>query len=396
MSNRREPRPAVVAHVMECYLGLTETFIHEYLSAFHRVRPVVIARSLANLDAFVLPSGASLHVSPPRRGTPAWAVSAIKRRLRGGNPHLEGILAREGVQLIHAHFGPTACALFDVRRSMRLPLVTSFYGYDASLTPVVEQFRDRYRRLFDLGDVFLVEGPSMRKKLEALGCPSSKLRIQRIAIDPMRYRFRAREDPGTGPLTLLQCGRMVPKKGYATALRALADVRRHDKRLRFRIIGDGPERADLTELIRRLGLQETVRLLGACPRRVFLDELDRAHIYLQPSMMAPDGDSEGGAPTALLEAQASGLPVLATRHDDIPEIVREGQSALLSDPGDVGGLAANMTLLAAQPSRWASMGRAGRAHVEARHDVHRVVLDLEVLYTTLAETGRLAFLPQEC
>jgi len=372
-----------VAHFVECYLGLTETFIYDYLCAFTRVRPVIVARQLANLEGFGLPREASLHLSPPRRGSAAWAAAAVKRRLRGGAPHLEKILARERVRVIHAHFGPTACALFELKRRTGLPLVTSFYSYDASMTPVLAEFRDRYRQLFEVGDVFLVEGPAMKKKLESLGCPSSKLEIQRIGIDPKEYRFTVREDPGRAPLRLLQCGRMVPKKGYRTALGALAEARRHDGRLELRIIGDGPDRPQLEERIRELDLQEAVTLLGACPREVFREELDRAHLYLQPSVKASDGDSEGGAPTALLEAQAVGLPILTTRHDDIPQVVREGRSALLADEEDVGGLAANITLLAAEPLRWASMGRAGRAHIEARHDVRELAVDPEIMYATL-------------
>lgn len=378
----------VVAHVMECYLGLTETFIHEYLAGFRRVRPLVIARRFENLDLFPLPAAASLRRSPPRRGTPAWAAAAARRRLAGGEPHLERILADEGVRILHAHYGPTAAGLVEVRRRSRIPMVTSFYGYDASMEPVLEQMRDAYRRLFDAGDLFLAEGASMKRKLEALGCPSSRLRIQRIAIDPMRYRFREREDPGGAPVTLLQCGRLVPKKGYDVALRAFAEARRGDRRLRFRILGDGPERPAIERLVRELELDDAVTLLGSAPRRDFVEELERAHIYLQASRTAPDGDSEGGAPTTLLEAQACGLPIVATRHADIPEVVRENDSALLCEENDAGALAAAIGSLAASPARWGPMGRMGRAHVEACHDVRKLATDLEILYATVAETGR--------
>jgi len=118
-------------------------------------------------------------------------------------------------------------------------------------------------------------------------------------------------------------------------------------------------------------------------------EMEQAHIYVQPSRTAPDGDSEGGAPTALLEAQASGLPVVATRHADIPYVVREHDTALLSGEGDAAGLAANIVTLARDPSRWGPMGRAGRAFVEQHHDIGRLAKDLEVFYATLAETGRI-------
>lgn len=377
-----------VAHFVDSYLGLTETFIHDTLIAFRRVRPVVIARGTENMERFPLPRGATIHLSPPSRGSAAWASAALRRRLRGGDPHLERILERERIRVMHAHFGPTACALLETKRRVRLPLITSFYGYDASMISVIERLGEEYRRLFETGDAFLVEGAAMRRRLLDLGCPASKLRIHPIGIDPARYRFHAREGPREGPVWLLQCGRMVPKKGYPTGLQALREARRHDARLRLRIIGDGPERPAIERLIRELDLGEAVVLLGSRPRGVFLEELDRAHVYFQPSMTAPDGDSEGGAPTSLLEAQASGLPVLSTRHADIPEVVREGESALLTEEGDVDGLASGMVSLASRPEHWPSMGRAGREHVERRHDVRRLAAELEVLYGAVAGRAR--------
>lgn len=372
-----------VAHVVECYLGLTETFIHEYLAAFREVRPLVVARRFENLDLFPLPEGVLLHQSPPARGSAAWAAAALRRRLRGGEPHLEALLAGAKVSVVHAHYGPTACEVLETCARLELPLVTSFYGYDASMTGVLEEFADRYRALFTQGAAFLVEGSAMGRKLQDLGCPPDKLQLQRIAIDPQRYPFRARGTPGD-TVTVLQCGRMVPKKGYDLALRALAEARRRDPRLHLRILGDGPERENLTALLRELGLEGAVTLLGRGPRALFLEELARADLYLQPSRVAPDGDSEGGAPTTLLEAQACGVPVLSSRHADIPEIVREGESALLVDEEDVPGLAEALVTLARSPEGWAGMGRAGRAHVEAHHDVRKLAPRLEALYGTLS------------
>ena len=375
----REQAPIAVAHIVESYLGLTETFIYDPLTAFRRVRPVVIARRLEHLDRFPVPPGASLHRSPPARGTASWAIATLKRLLSSADTHLQGILRREGVRIVHAHFGPTACDVLDVIERARLPLVTSFYGYDLSMKEVLAGYHERYRRLFEVGAAFLVEGSSMKGKLEALGCPSPKIRIHRIGIDLARCRVRERA-AHEGDAALLMCGRMVPKKGFPIALRAVAEARSRGARLSLRLIGDGPDRPEVESLVRALSLDGAVTILGSQPREIFLEELSRADIYLQPSLTAPDGDSEGGAPTTLLEAQACGLPILTTRHADIPEIVREGASALLVEEGDVEGLAANIAALAASPGRWTPMGRAGRAHVEAEHDIHRLTASLEDLY----------------
>src|SRR6185436_14591908 len=123
---------------------------------------------------------------------------------------------------------------------------------------------------FAQGAAFLVEGNAMKGKLVELGCAPEKLHLQRIAIDPGRYPFRLRKPTSQGTVTFLQCGRMVPKKGYDLALRALAEARTRDPRLHLRILGDGPERERLTALRRELDLDGAVTFLGRGPRTLFL------------------------------------------------------------------------------------------------------------------------------
>jgi len=97
-------------------------------------------------------------------------------------------------------------------------------------------------------------------------------------------------------------------------------------------------------------------------------------------VLAEDGDAEGGAPVTITELSASGMPVVATRHCDIPQIVLDGRSGLLADERDVDGLAALLARICASPQTWEAMGRAGRAHVEERFDIRKQVRELERLY----------------
>jgi colanic acid/amylovoran biosynthesis glycosyltransferase len=98
---------------------------------------------------------------------------------------------------------------------------------------------------------------------------------------------------------------------------------------------------------------------------------------------AQDGDSEGGAPTVILEAQAAGMPVIATNHADIPNIVVPGQSALLSNERDVEGLVKNIAHLLDHPEQWEIMGKEGRAFVEKFHDIKKEAEALEQKYRSL-------------
>ena len=122
---------------------------------------------------------------------------------------------------------------------------------------------------------------------------------------------------------------------------------------------------------------------GVLPYDQVLREMAACHVLLQPSVTAADGDSEGGAPVTLLDAQAAGLPVVATRHADIPEYVRDGHSGLLSPEGDLEALTESLYLMLTDQGRWAEMGRAGREHVERGYDARRQCAALEDIYSTL-------------
>jgi colanic acid/amylovoran biosynthesis glycosyltransferase len=185
------------------------------------------------------------------------------------------------------------------------------------------------------------------------------------------------------PARLLFCGRLTEKKGLLDALEAVAAVRARHPQVEFRILGDGEERPRAERLIMSLGLRDCVRLLGLQPYEIVQRELAAADILLAPSRTASDGDSEGGAPTILLEAQAAGLPVVATTHADIPYVVVAGKSGLLAPEGDPAALAECLRSLLETPERWAEMGRAGRRHVEQEHDVRTTAAGLEETYFAL-------------
>lgn len=172
----------------------------------------------------------------------------------------------------------------------------------------------------------------------------------------------------------------MKKKGLIYALQALKQVARDLPCLELRIIGDGPLRKQLQMYTARAGLKSHVTWLGYQPHNVFAEELEHAHIFIQPSVTSRTGDSEGGAPTTLLEAQASGIPVLATLHADIPEVVLDQGSGYLVPERDVDALAEKLLYLATHPESWHSMGCIGRRHIEQNYEIRTVTHSLETLY----------------
>lgn len=378
-----------VGHFRTRYLQLTETFIYQYLTNHDRYDPYVAALYEENLDKFPFEPRYTLSEFD---GTRPW--DRLYRRLPDtpfGNPFYGRVIEKHSPDVIHAHFGPTGAMLSAYRRDDR-PLVTSFYGYDAS--EAVQQsegvsdrlktqyYKQLYKPLFQRGDLFLVEGPAMREKLIHLGCPPEKIKLQRIAIDTSQIEPQYPETVDT----VLMVGRFVEKKGMPDGIRAFAEVFA-DTDVELRIVGggatDGYSRDELARLAANCGVSDQVTFTGYLPYDEYLEEIRSCDVLLTPSKTASSGDSEGGAPTVLLEAQAAGKPIVGTTHADIPYVVINGMTGLLTPPGEVRGLADSLGQLRDDPSLLSQLGQNGRENMIERHDVSSLVVDLENRYDSL-------------
>ena len=374
---------SIIAHIHNCFFEKSETFIHNVTANLRRFYPVFIAWEYHNLDQFPIPLADrfSLTLTP---GSWRWLLQGAGRRFLGREIPAERFLKKRQARLLHAHFGHDGIWALPLKRALRLPLITTFYGHDMSQAASLAGCEKGYPRLFAEGDLFLVEGPHMKKRLNEIGCPAEKIEIQRIAIPLARLPFHPRLPRKKGEKTiLLFSGRFVEKKGLGLALQALRLARGRHPDFEFRIIGDGPLRPEIEREIHDHGMSAYVRLLGFLNYSDYLEQMQNADLFLHPSVTAADGDSEGGAPTTILEAQALGLPVLSTRHADIPNVVIPGESALLSDERDIQGLAANIMRLLKERDSWSRMGESGRRHVEENHDVAREIPRLESRYAEL-------------
>jgi colanic acid/amylovoran biosynthesis glycosyltransferase len=368
-----------VAHLLRAYLGQTVTFVWQYISQLERVKPVVICEEVMNLDQFPLKNGL---IKPLSKG---WLTSFPVKYRHHKLPSLyllakaKNILRDQNISVMHAHFGHNGADYVDISKSLNIPLITTFYGHDLSKFSSIELYKDSYKRLFEYGNLFLVEGPSMKKKLVALGCPENKISIQRIAIDISRYKFISSQWNKQRHIKLLFIGRFVDKKGLEYALRAVARLRTEYK-FEFRIVGFGPLEKDLKLLCHKLNLDDHVVWLGRKSYSEMLGELHHADVLIQPSVTAPDGESEGGAPTVLLEAQACGVPIISTYHADIPYVTVPDKSAFLVPEKDTVALAEKLKFLFDNPDIWAEMGRIGRLHIEEKHSIKKEVKTLEDRY----------------
>ena len=373
----------VVAHLTNGYLPLTQTWLyHNQIINLKRYEPIVIAQSTMNLDKFPTQNAYSI----PKRSIISKIFNMIHIKLTGSykTRYFENIIKENNVELLHAHFGTEGVRYLKLKKNLDIPLITTFYGSDVSMNPKKSYCKKQYIRLFKEGNLFLTEGNNMKQELIKLGCPENKIIIQHLGVDLTTFNFTPRTLPEDGNIVILIAGSFREKKGIPYAIQTFSKVREDHPNIQLRVLGDGPLRNKIESLIAELDISDSVTLLGYQSHDVFLNEAKNAHIFMLPSITAHNGDTEGGAPVAILEAQATGLPVISSYHADIPEVVVYGKSALLAPERDVETLAKHLEYLVEHPDVWSAMGRAGREHVEQEYDVIVQVGKLEEMYDGLS------------
>ncbi|HWJ30791.1 MAG TPA: glycosyltransferase [Gaiellaceae bacterium] len=311
-----------------------------------------------------------LDDQPLEPGSRAGVVARLGRRvlLRGlGRDMLAVRFAPEyleALRLSHAdvllaEFGPVGVQAMDACHTLGVPLVVHFHGYDVSSRDVLAVFGESYRRLF--GEAAAVVAPStdLSRRLLELGAPPERLHHSANGVDCARFTAG---DPASAPPTFVAVGRLVEKKRPDLTITAFAQMAagRHGPHLR--IVGEGPLRDSCEALASRL-CPGAVDFLGEQPHDVVARELRGARAFVQHSAVAANGDVEG-MPVAVLEAGASGLAAVATRHGGIGEVVVDGETGFLVEEHDVDAMAARMATLADDPVLAGRLGRAARSRIE--------------------------------
>lgn len=299
----------------------------------------------------------------------AEAIHAIPR-LRGCPVHYD---------IVHAHFGLTGLLALALRRARILtgPLVTTFHGVDLTRDPALRG-PSLYVPLFESGEQFTVNSTFSEQRALSLGAPPERVHKIPAGVEVSTIPFDSRSwRPGT-PIRLLSVGRLEPVKGLRFGLTAVAQLvgRGHD--VQYTIVGAGRLDTKLREEADRLGIADRVRFTGSIPYHDVLEEYGRNHVFLMPGVVTGDGQQEAQG-RVLVEAQASGMPVVATRVGGIPETLGDG-AGFLVEPEEPNALADAVEHLLEIQDRWAEIGLAGRRHVEQGFDAESLLDGLMEVY----------------
>jgi glycosyltransferase involved in cell wall biosynthesis len=369
--------PQRVLIYRDILLPRSETFIVNQAEGLKRYQPYYAGTT--KIDGLTLPEERTLLLHGSgllgKLGNEAYRRSGV-------SPRVTKILMRVRPRLVHAHFGFDATHVLRLCRAFRLPLVVTLHDYDvtssdADLLSLSPHYADYIRRRPELSrraTRFLAVSQHIKEMAIARGFSPEKIVVHYIGVDTEVFRptpGRARE-----PIVLF-VGRLVPKKGAEYLVRAMAEVQRYHPGVELVVVGTGP----LLEALREQAASslKAYRFVGAQSPAEVRTWLERASIFCAPSVTAPSGETEG-LPITVLEALASGCPVVSTVHAGIPEAVKHGENGFLAPEGDSELLGRHLLELVANRDLADRFGRSARSRVLERFDLRQQTAVLETLY----------------
>ena len=360
---------------------VSETFITEQAQAMRRYRPLYLGR-LRFGDG---PAGAESTALADLRGGWTWPRIVRQMLTRETGPYVQA-LGKRRPSLVHAHFGIDGVYALPLARRLGVPLVTTFHGYDATLStaallssPAWANYPLFRRRLARQGDLFVCVSSFIRERVLGMGFPAARTVLHYVGVDCGTIQAR---DAGEEGAFVLFVGRLVEMKGAAVLLDAFARLAPRHPDVTLVMIGDGELRGSLQKRAGALGLGERVRFLGARPRVEVLAWMRRATMLVMPSVQTQSGRREGLGMVSL-EAAATALPVIGSRTGGLPESLVDGVTGFLVPERDAGALAERIAALLDNPELRGRFGAAGRARVEREFDLGRQTALLEGMYDGL-------------
>jgi glycosyltransferase involved in cell wall biosynthesis len=292
---------------------------------------------------------------------------------------LPEVLVAQRIDVAHVYYGHKAVKYLEMLRHWGGPWLVSFHGVDVSKSTEDGTTTAQLIEVFREARLVLARSHSLLAELRALGCPEEKLRLNATPIPLGDFAVIPREIPAEGAWRLVQASRLISKKGLMTTLEALSKVVPDFPKIHFTLCGDGPLKEAFLARRDALGLQAHVTVLGWVDQAKLKKEYAQSHIFLHPSETTESNDQEG-IPNAMLEAMATGLPVLATQHGGIPEAVTHEQDGLLVPERDPVALASALRRLLGDPSLWQRLSVNAAASVRAKFGLVEQIGILEDCY----------------
>jgi colanic acid/amylovoran biosynthesis glycosyltransferase len=336
-----DPRPVVIS-LCGTYLKPEMQSIYRQITGLTRVKNIVYAQWMENQDMFpferIVPM-TKLHHRPKgnfllrfwykyiiRQWPPPVQINKYIGPCHPWN--LIELLQKDQPALVHVYYGHKAVGFLPMLQEWAGPWIVSFHGVDVAKDIDKPEHLAQLRQVFASAQLVLARSQSLLNRLSELGCPEDKLRLNRTPIPFDSVPSSVRQPPTNDEWVFVQACRLIAKKGILTTLKALQQVVKTHPHIKYILCGEGPMVDKIRQEITARGLDKNVELRGWLDQRSLLAQYEKAHAFFHPSELTQGQDQEG-IPNSMLEAMATGLPVVATRHGGIPEAVTHDFDGLL-------------------------------------------------------------------
>jgi glycosyltransferase involved in cell wall biosynthesis len=284
---------------------------------------------------------------------------------------LKNYLIEKKIDAVFAEYGTVGSMVTEACCLAKVPLIIHFHGADVFYKPNIKAFINLYKKAFSYASALIAVSADMVNELISLGAPADKIYNASCGVDPDSFPLL---DISNSGLNFLAVGRFVDKKSPITLVKSFNLVLKQRADAKLWMVGNGPLFNQTQKLIKDLKLEDNITLTGILTSAEIKDLMKNMRCFVQHSVTAAQGDSEG-TPVTVLEAASSGLPVVSTRHGGIKEAVVDGVTGYLSDEYDEEAMAGNMLKLAASSDFAVKMGKAGREHMITAYDIkNRIAL----------------------
>ena len=290
-------------------------------------------------------------------------------------------LRKNSIDVVLAEFGPAGTYVMNVCKKLNVRLAVYFHGYDVTRKDVVQKYKKQYIKMFKMIKQIIVVSEDMRNDLIRLyKAPKDKIAVVPCSVDLTKTKYA---NQNLNEDIFLAVGRFIEKKSPSSTLIAFCRVFQKFPHARLIMIGQGKLLDECKKIVSDLHLEGAVEFKGICSHEEVLSLMSKARCFVQHSVTAKDGDKEG-TPVGILEASASGLPVVSTSHAGIKQAVIHEKTGYLVEEGDIISMAEYMMKFVNNPDLASKFGKNGFDYVKSKYSTSVINKQLKQIIEDLA------------
>jgi glycosyltransferase involved in cell wall biosynthesis len=350
----------------------SETFVNEHINRLYGEKKVLYG------GAFPVYDDKHFYLITSKLGLLSYLIQKRifnKKNITVRTNALVTYLKKNNIDAVFTEYGTVGSMVAEACKIANLPLIIHFHGADAYHKKNLGNYLPYYKKAFDYASGIVAVSLEMVEQLVKLGAPRPKISFISCGVDVDKFSLVNL----TKENNFLSVGRFVEKKSPLTLIKAFKLVVDKLPDCKLFMVGNGPLFKQSVALIKKLNLQSNIILMGVFDQEQIKRLLRNSKCFIQHSVTAKGGDKEG-TPVSILEAAASGLPIVSTKHGGITEAVIDGVTGYLVNEYAVDEMADRMMKIAlSTPQELFKMGIASRNHIIKNYSIDKQIQKLDAV-----------------